>query len=185
MQSKHILSVAALLAFVGLGTFLTSLTPPTEKIGLEAMESFVGTWVEADDDGKPTDKVMSIVVKTASGSVIMERLFPGTDDEMITMYYTENGELKLTHYCGCTNHPIMKAAHDAAGNLIFNCIGKGENFADCKTTTHMHDAIYRFDGKDKVHTTWRMMDGGEAGHIGDFHFVRKPELPMKAKPKVR
>lgn len=180
MKSKHLLSVTALLAFLGLGTFLTSLTPPHEKIGLDALDNFVGTWVAADADGNPTDEVMSIVTKTASGSVIMERLFPGTEGEMITMYYTEGGHLKLTHYCGCTNHPIMTSAHDADGNLTFDCIGTGENFAECATTTHMHDAVYRFDGKDKVHTTWRMMEDGALGHTADFHFVRQPK-PVESK----
>lgn len=178
MKSKHILFAAAFLAFLGLGSFLTSLTPPNEKIGLDEMEHFVGTWVAADEDGNPTDEVRSIVTKTAGGSVLMERLFPGTESEMITMYYTEGDHLKLTHYCGCTNHPIMKAGRDAEGNLIFDCVGKGANFAECATTFHMHDAVYRFDGKDKVHTTWRTMDNGVVGESVDFHFIRQPE-PVK------
>ena len=178
MKSKQLLFVTALLAFIGLGTFLTSLTPPNEKIGLDALDHFVGTWFAADEDGNPTEEVMSIVTRTASGSVLMERLFPDSEGEMVTMYYTEGDHLKLTHYCGCTNHPIMKAGHDAEGNLTFDCVGVGENFKECSATTHMHDGVYRFDGRDKVHTTWRMMEDGELGHVVDFHFVRQPD-PVK------
>ena len=35
--------------------------------GLERMKKLAGTWVEADKDGKPTDKVVSVVKVTAGG----------------------------------------------------------------------------------------------------------------------
>lgn len=167
------------VAFLGLGTLVTSLTPPEEKIGLEALDGFVGTWVVADEDGKPTDEVLSIVRSTASGSVLMETLFPGADHEMITMYYTKNDQLMLTHYCGCTNHPIMAASKDEEGNLRFDCIGKGENFDVCADTPHMHDAVIRRDG-NKIHSTWRMLENGEVGHVADFHLVKVEGIAEKA-----
>src|SRR6266545_53041 len=36
--------------------------------GLEKLKKLAGTWVEADKDGKPTDKVVSVVKVTAAGS---------------------------------------------------------------------------------------------------------------------
>ena len=45
--------------------------------GLERMKGLAGTWVAADKDGKPTDKVVSVVKVTAAGSVVQETLFPG------------------------------------------------------------------------------------------------------------
>ena len=99
MKNRHFLAFA-LLAFASLATLLTSRTPAAEKIGLDALDGFVGTWVAADENGKPTEQVMSVVRPTAGGSVLMETLFPGSEQEMITMYYTREGHLMLTHYCG-------------------------------------------------------------------------------------
>src|SRR5436189_3965590 len=38
--------------------------------GLERIKKLAGTWVEADKDGKPTDKVVSVVKVTAGGSAV-------------------------------------------------------------------------------------------------------------------
>src|SRR5262249_20281762 len=42
--------------------------------GLEKLKKLSGTWVEADKDGKPTDKVVSVVKVTAGGSTVQETL---------------------------------------------------------------------------------------------------------------
>ena len=52
---------------------------------------------------------------------------------------------------------------------------------DMKMPPPLHvDAVYRFEGKDKVHTTWRMMEEGAIGGTVEFHFVRQPK-PVEAK----
>lgn len=178
------LAALALVSLLSLSAVLAVPATSTPGIGLDALDGFIGTWVLADENGEPTDQVISVVRKTAGGSALIETLFPGSDTEMITMYYTDGDQLKLTHYCSCAAHPVMVASRDEEGNLRFDCVGRGENFADCKTTTHMHDAVYRFEGEDRVHTTWRMMEDGALGHIGDFQFVRQPapaeDAPEKA-----
>lgn len=174
MNIKLLLPATALLSVLGMSTLLATAAPKSAGPGLDIMDRFIGTWVLADEEGNPTDEVMSEVRKTAGASVVMEVLMPGTPNEMITMYYMDGDQLKLTHYCACTNHPILAASINEEGDLRFDCTGTGENFAKCATTPHMHDAVYRFEGKDRVHTAWRMMDGGELGEPFEFHFVRQP-----------
>ena len=171
-----LVSICALLSVLGLGTLLAGSSDSKPGLGLDALDDFVGTWMMADENGEATDMVATEVRKTAGGSALLEILMPGTPNEMITMYYMDGDQLKLTHYCSCTNHPILAASRDGDGNLRFDCTGKGENFAECKTTPHMHDAVYRFDGKDKVSTTWRMMEDGELGYEANFSFIRKTEV---------
>lgn len=180
-RTTKILLAAAV--FLGLGTLVNSFTPPEDKIGLEALDGYIGTWVVADEEGKPTEEVISIVKSTAGGSVLHETLFPGSDHEMITLYYTKDDHLMLTHYCGCTNHPIMSSSKDEEGNLRFDCIGRGENFDKCADTTHMHDAVIRRDG-NRIHSTWRMLEGGEIGHVADFKLVKLSE-PAVTKLKLK
>ena len=55
--------------------------------GLERMKKLAGTWVEADKDGKPTDKVVSVVKVTAAGSAVHETMLPGQPMEMVSVYH--------------------------------------------------------------------------------------------------
>src|SRR6202011_3667294 len=75
---------------------------------LERMKKLAGTWVEADKDGKPTDKVVSVIKVTAAGSAVQETLFPGQPQEMVSVYHLDKGDLVMTHYCALGNHPRMK-----------------------------------------------------------------------------
>src|SRR3954468_12502941 len=77
--------------------------------GLEKLKKLAGTWVEADKDGKPTDKVVSVVKVTAGGSAVQETLFPGEPMEMVSVYHLDKGDLVMTHYCVLGNQPRMKA----------------------------------------------------------------------------
>src|SRR3989442_1101923 len=77
--------------------------------GLERIKKLAGTWVEADKDGKPTDKVVSVVKVTAGGSAVHETFFPGTPMEMVSVYHADKGDLVMTHYCVLGNQPRMKA----------------------------------------------------------------------------
>src|SRR5262245_4633797 len=81
----------------------------TKNAGLEKMKTLVGTWVEADKDGKPTDLVVSVIKLTAGGTAVHETLFPGQDHEMVSLYTVDGADLVMTHYCMLGNQPRMKA----------------------------------------------------------------------------
>ena len=63
-----------------------------------SLKSLAGTWVQAGKDGKPSDKVVSTYRVTAAGSAIVEVLFPGSEQEMVTVYHQDGDDLLLTHY---------------------------------------------------------------------------------------
>src|SRR5262245_29466506 len=102
-------SVMALILAVGSrgGDAPTKAAPAHP--GLEKIKKLAGTWVEADKDGKPTDKVVSVVRVTAGGSAVHETFFPGQPMEMVSVYHLDKGELVMTHYCVLGNQPKMKA----------------------------------------------------------------------------
>lgn len=49
--------------------------PPTNA-GMEKLKSLVGTWVKADDQGRPTDEVVSVMKLTAGGVPCRKRYSP-------------------------------------------------------------------------------------------------------------
>jgi hypothetical protein len=73
----------------------------------ERLKTLVGTWKGKADMGQgPID--MSVQYRLlAGGTVLEERVFSGTPNEMVTMYYERDGKLALTHYCIMGNRPGM------------------------------------------------------------------------------
>src|SRR5689334_15625073 len=82
---------------------------PPANAGLERMKRLAGTWVAADEGGRPTDRVVSVIKVTAGGSAVHETLFPGQPQEMVSVYTAEGPDLVMTHYCVLGNQPRMKA----------------------------------------------------------------------------
>lgn len=114
-------------------------TAAKTNANFEKMKKLVGTWVEADKDGKPTETVMSIIKLTAGGSAIHETFFPGQPMEMVSVYVPEGEDLHMTHYCVIGNQPKLKADPKSPANkIVFKFVG-GTNL-DPKKDKHMHDA---------------------------------------------
>lgn len=160
-MKKQFVGVCAMLVLGGtLG--LTASEAPKAKPGsaeFERMKSLVGTWEGKTDMGQgPIDlKVQYRVL--AGGSVVEERVFAGTPNEMITLYYDQGGKLALTHYCMLGNRPAMSLKSSDANTLKFDLD------ATCgisMTESHMHALTIRFDDADTITTSCKaFMDGKE------------------------
>lgn len=131
-----------------------------ERPTLECVKRMAGSWAEVGPDGRPTERVLAEYRVTAGGQVVVETVFPGTAQEMLTLYYQEGEELMLTHYCLLGAHPRMRARLDAqTEEVVFACAG-GANFADCASAHHMHEARFRALGDDRMRVAWTDMDDG-------------------------
>ena len=129
------------------------------NVGLEKMKKLVGTWVEADKDGNPTDKVVSVIKVTAGGSAVHETLFPGEEMEMVSVYTADGTDLAMTHYCMLGNQPRMKAsAKSPANQLVFQFAGGGN--LDPKKDKHMHAATLTIVDVDHIEIEGEGWDGG-------------------------
>ena len=103
----------------------------------EKLKKLVGTWVETDKDGRPTQKIASIIRLTAGGSAVHETLFPGDDMEMISVYHLNKDDVLMTHYCMLGNQPRMKADPASPPNKIRWVFTGGTNL-DPSKDAHMH-----------------------------------------------
>ena len=122
--------------------------PPTNA-ALEKMKNLAGTWLIADNDGKPTDQIASIIKVTAGGSIVHETLFPGQEHEMISVYTVDGPDLIMTHYCVLGNQPRMKADPKSPANQIVFRFAGGTNL-DAKKDKHMHEATLTIVDDDHV-----------------------------------
>ena len=149
-------------------------TPSPAHQGFERLKKLAGTWVEADKDGKPTDKVVSVIKVTSGGSTVHETIFPGTEMEMISLYNLDKSDLLMTHYCMLGNQPRMKADPKSPSNQIHFKFDGGTNLDPAKDM-HMHEGTITFIDDDHIETSgvaW--IDGKPApDHCGQMKLVRK------------
>jgi hypothetical protein len=135
------LLVGTLLLALPLATYgedKTGKRPPAPtNAAFETMKKLAGTWLAADEDGKPTDQVVSIIKVTSGGSAVHETIFPGQSEEMVSVYTVEGPDLVMTHYCVLGNQPRLKADPNSSANQICFQFAGGSNLDPTKDK-HMH-----------------------------------------------
>ncbi len=151
-----------------------SKAPAGTHPGLERMKKLAGTWVEADKDGKPTDKVVSVIKITAGGSAVQETLFPGQPKEMVSVYHRDGSDLVMTHFCVLGNQPRLKADPKSPANQIHFLFAGGTNLDPTKDM-HMHEGTLTFVDDDHVEVLGIGWVGGKPAedHCGQMKLVRK------------
>jgi hypothetical protein len=102
----------------------------------------------------------------------MEDMFPGTDHNMITMYYVEGDDLVLVHYCAIGNQPRMKAERTADPRKLDFKFAGGSN-VDPDKDIHMHELTLTFVDTDHITAEWRKSEEGKVGPGATFKLERR------------
>jgi hypothetical protein len=79
----------------------------------DQLKTLVGHWEGTTSEGKKGEVSYELI---SNGSVVMERLHPGNEPDMITMYALEGDRILVTHYCSAGNQPTMQTAASPAAN---------------------------------------------------------------------
>jgi len=97
----------------------------------------------------------------AGGSVLEERCFIGTPNEMVTMFYDDKkGKLAMTHYCMFGNRPGMRLKSSDAKTIQFDF--DATCGIDPKKESHMHALSISFDDANTITASCKaIMDGKE------------------------
>jgi hypothetical protein len=135
-------------------------TPKPTSSEFERMKSLVGSWTGKTDMGQGPVDIKLDYRLIAGGTVLEERSFAGTPQEMVTMYYDQAGKLAATHYCVMGNRPSMKFKSADAKKITFDFD------ATCginpKKESHMHALSITFDDADTITASCTaIMDGKE------------------------
>ena len=137
---------------------------------LELLKKLAGSWVMAGaqegQEGMPTAAEYRVA---ANGSVVVERSFPDTPKEMISVYHDRGGKLSMTHYCAMGNQPQMSLTGSEDGVLTFEMV---EGSIESEEMPHMNSLSIAIDG-DEMSQTWTMFDGsGQKTHTMNFRRPR-------------
>jgi hypothetical protein len=158
---------AAWLALSGLGSPARAADDPFQRI-----KKLEGTWVAVDEKGQVTDQVVSVFHVTANGHSVQEVMFPGTDHEMVNMYFRDVDDVLVTHYCAGGNQPTLRLlASPRPGVMQLEFI----NISNMITMNdeHMHEAQYQWLGEDRLKTEWRTFKNGRFLDATRLEMVRR------------
>ncbi len=126
----------------------------------ERMKTLVGNWTGKVDVGQGPQEMTVQYRLLAGGSVLEERCFIGTPNEMISMFYDQGGKLAMTHYCMIGNRPGMLLKSSDAKSITFD-FDKTCGINPEKES-HMHAMTITFDDADTITTSCKaIMDGKE------------------------
>ena len=146
----------------------------------ERLKALAGCWESEaampGGGGSESNKGAMTTVATeyrlaANGSVIVERNFPDTRMEMISVYHDRGGKLWMTHYCAKGNQPQMRLTGSTDGVITLELV---EGSLDSQDESHMHSVTITFDGEDAMSQTWTMVEGGKEtmAHTMTYRRVR-------------
>src|SRR5262249_5003149 len=152
---------------------VTHAKSPEADAAFARIVALQGDWANADAPDGASGPVAANYRVTSGGSAVIETLFPGQPQEMVTVYYEDGGKVALTHYCMLANQPHMRAAGLQGNVLAFEYTG-GDGI-DVAHDMHMHSVAITFVSPDELKADWQGWVDGKAApeHEGSFHLVRK------------
>jgi hypothetical protein len=136
------------------------------------LKTLVGHWEEqkAGENKSTLD-----IELTAGGTTLLEKfrmVEQGKPIEMITMYYLDGGQVKLTHYCEAGNQPTMRGTYAPETRTLTFDFESATNLKSANDG-HMHHAVYKFIDHDHFQTTWTFQKDQKDAFTEDVIYVRK------------
>jgi len=162
------LAFAVILVLAPMTCLAGDMAKPAATVSpsFDALKKLVGQWQEVGKTEKGTVINYELV---AAGTALLERMDPGTDHSMATVYYPIGNMVMMTHYCAEGNQPRMRGEGDA----------KSINFTMMDITNltteagpHMDGLKLTFMDKDHMVQEWRHMNGGKV-EVYKFEMERK------------
>lgn len=124
------------------------LPPDNSSAELNRIKALAGRWMATTSMfGVPDQKVYTEYTVTAGGSAVLERIFPGTPQEMVSVYYDNKGKLTMTHYCIMRNRPTLTLASSNGDTLLMDV----EKIEDLKSKKDHSMGAMTIQFKDKDH----------------------------------
>lgn len=169
-------SWAKLLSVVAVAiAMMPAGNPAATGGGAEAFEKLkllVGHWEEQQASAR---KAKLDVQLTSGGSAVVEHASMVLDDQpgdMITMYYLDGDQVRLTHYCSAGNQPTMRGTYaPETKTLTFDFVGA----TNLKTPNdgHMHHAVYTFLDNNHMRQVWTFQKDQKDAFSEETTYVRK------------
>jgi hypothetical protein len=141
----------------------------------ERMKMLAGTWEGTAGKGAEVVPATVRYEVTAGGTVLVQRVFPDSESEMLTVYHLDGKDLVVTHYDAKGNQPRMRFdASDSAPNLYTFRFSGGTNIG--KNTTHVHGGTIHFVNANQIKAEWAVYAGSKKVGSSVFELKRTDSL---------
>ena len=166
------LAQGIIVLLIVLGTGWAHAEHPVLISPFDHLKKLVGTWHGVQQSLEGEEQITVSYSLTAKGSAVIERLFPGSSKEMISLYTQHGPDVIMTHYCMLGNQPRMRSHHNTTANrLTLTYIdGTGMRTAD---EMHMHELTIIFVDDSQMTHEWTLYDKGRKKVTNTFTFKRK------------
>jgi len=137
----------------------------------EKLKSLAGHW---ETEKSNMNKGTVDLEVTSGGTAILETfrmVDNGKPVEMITLYYVDGDQLKLTHYCMAGNQPTMVGTYSPETKTIKFDFSSITNLKS-PDAGHMHHAMYTFIDNDHFKTAWTFRKDQKDAFTEDVTYVR-------------
>jgi hypothetical protein len=124
-------------------------TPPAHPL-FDRFKALVGRWegTMTNTGGQPTPVAITYKL-TAGGSALIETFSPDTPMEMVSVYFLDGDQLKMTHFCVTQNQPTLIARAGKDADTIELRFASATNMPD-PNAMHMRNATYEFVAADHI-----------------------------------
>lgn len=162
--------------------------PPTEaQKSFTELKNLAGTWqgpitVEPAQPGIKNGEIgqISLRVTSRGNALVHEMKDPKTPDDPtkydhpVTMFYLDNDNLTLVHYCDAGNRPRMVARSSDGNKVEFDFV----DLSGSNQHGHMYHAVFTIiDANHHIEDWTYMMPGDKPLHARmDLHRVESPQI---------
>lgn len=170
MRTRTMVLSAAAAVIVALGVS-PARAGGSGTVAFEQLKSLAGHW---ETEKSNTEKATLDLELTAGGTAVIERAHitdSGKTVEMITLYYLDGDQLKMTHYCMTGNQPTMRGNY-AADTKTLTFEFEGATNLKSPNDGHMHHAVYTFIDNDHFKTAWTFRKDQKDAFTEDVTYVR-------------
>jgi hypothetical protein len=132
-----------------------------------------GTWHAQTQHGSGLDVAYKLV---SNGSALLETYGVGGAHETVTVFYRDQGDLWLTHYCAQGNEPRLRATAATPSDVVLRFVDATNVSPDqgVMMERRLHFASDAFD----LTEIYRNPDGSP--DVTTLHFVRStPSVPKR------
>ena len=168
MKAKLLIAATMVMSMFGA---TNALAGSSGTAAFEQLKSLVGHW---QTDKSNTNTATLDLELTSGGTAVIEKaqmVEQGKTVEMITLYYLDGDQLKLTHYCMAGNQPTMAATYDANTKTMKFDFVSATNLKN-PNDGHMHNAVYTFIDNDHFKTSWTFQKDQKNAFTEDVTYVR-------------
>ncbi len=147
------LTVLILSAAPGMAGQQPGYTPPKASAEFDRIKALAGKWQGTSKEGSGDPSPVAVEYQvTSGGTSVVEKLFPNTAHEMVSVYNDKDGKLSMTHYCMLGNQPQFELK-SADGSHI-NLESSAETRKQLAGKMYMNTLVLEQPSDDQLIESW-------------------------------